>query len=176
MAEASCYSVVEILRNGRRVEIRALRKDDQVQLMEAASRASAQSRYRRFFGAKRDFSDSEVAFFMDVDFVNHVALVAVADENGRQSIVGGGRYIATGPKTAELAFIVIDEFQGQGIGAVLLRHLVDIARDAGLERLEAEVLPDNMPMLKVFQNSGCPISTTRGSGVVHVALRLTPAS
>ncbi len=176
MAEAARYSVVEVLRNGRRIEIRALQKDDRAQLMEAAGRASAQSLYRRFFAAKRDFSDSEVAFFVNVDFVNHVALVAVADENGRRSIVGGGRYIVVRPKTAELAFVVIDEFQGQGIGAVLLRHLIAIARDAGLEQLEAEVLPDNMPMLKVFQNSALPVGTTRGSGVVHVTLRLTPTS
>ena len=53
-----------------------------------------------------------------------------------------------------MAFAVIDEFQGQGIGAALMRHLATIARAAGVKELVAEVLPDNIPMLKVFQKSG----------------------
>jgi ribosomal protein S18 acetylase RimI-like enzyme len=101
-----------------------------------------------------------------------VALVAVVEEDGRPTIVGGGRYIAVGPGKAEMAFAVIDEHQGQGIGAALLRHLAAIARGAGLRELVAEVLPDNTPMLKVFEKAGFGRSVKRGPGVVHVALRL----
>jgi len=172
MSEAANYSVVEALRNGLRIEIRALRLDDRAGVLAAVDRSSAQSLYRRFFGLKRGFTEQEKAFFLNVDFVNHVALVAVVEEGGRQVIVGGGRYIVLQPGKAEVAFAVVDQHQGQGIGAALMHHLAAIARGAGLNELIAEVLPDNVPMLKVFEKSGFHVSTKRDSGVMHIALRL----
>jgi ribosomal protein S18 acetylase RimI-like enzyme len=173
MSETAEYSAVELLRDGRRVEIRALRPDDRDDLIAAVGRTSDQSLYRRFFGARRGFSEREIAFFVNVDFVNHVALVAVADEGGRPLIVGGGRYVVVQPGKAEVAFAVVDRYQGQGIGATLMRHLAAIARTAGLDELIAEVLPDNIAMLKVFEKSGLRVSTRREPRVVHVALGLS---
>ena len=109
---------------------------------------------------------------MKVDFVGHVALVAVTEENGQPEIVGGGRYVVLQPGTAELAFAVIDEYQQKGIGTVLMRHLISIARESGLKELVAEVLPDNTPMLKVFRSSGLPVDIQLQSGAVHVVLSL----
>jgi GNAT superfamily N-acetyltransferase len=172
MLEVARYSAIELLPDGRRIEIRALRPDDQVDLLAAIDRASSQSLYRRFFGAKRDFSEKEVAFFLNIDFINHVALVAVAEESGRAVIVAGGRYVVGPPGVAEVAFVVIDEYQGQGIGAALLRHLAVVARGAGLKEFTAEVLPDNIPMLKVFEKSGLKCRTKREPGATHVALQL----
>jgi RimJ/RimL family protein N-acetyltransferase len=173
MAEAAKYSAIETLRDGRPVEIRALRPDDRDELVAAVGRASAQSLYRRFFAVKRGFTEQEIAFFSNVDFVNHVALVAVTEEGGRPVIVGGGRYIVVQPGQAEVAFAVVDQYQGQGIGAALMSHLAAIARAAGLQELIADVLPDNAPMLKVFEKSGLRLSATRESRVVHVTLRLS---
>jgi RimJ/RimL family protein N-acetyltransferase len=172
MLEAAKYSAVEQLRDGRRLEIRALKPHDQADLVAAVDRTSAQSLYRRFFGVRRSFSEAEVAFFLNVDFANHIALVAVVDEGGRATIVGGGRYVVVRPGSAEVAFAVIDEHQGQGIGAALLRHLIAIARDAGLKELIAEVLPENTPMLKVFKKSGLRLDIKRETDVIHVALYL----
>jgi RimJ/RimL family protein N-acetyltransferase len=170
--EAAKYSATEALRDGRRVEIRALRPDDRADLLAAAARTSEQSLYRRFFAVRRSFTEREIAFFLNPDFVNHVALVAVVEESGRPVIVGGGRYVVTQPGRAEVAFAVVDQYQGQGIGAALMRHVAAIARAAGLEELIAEVLPDNIPMLKVFEKSGLRLSTRREPQVVHVSLRL----
>jgi len=128
--------------------------------------------YRRFMGAKRHFSEQERAFFINVDFVNHIALVAVTREDGREAIIAGARYIVERPGLAEVAFAVIDKYQGQGIGTALLRHLAKIARDAGLKEFTAEVLSDNVSMLKVFEKSGLKAGFKRDSGVVHVTLRL----
>ena len=172
MLEAARYSAKDWLRDGRRVVIRALRPDDEVGLLAVIDHTSAQSLYRRFFGAKRDFSDKERAFFLNLDFTNHVALVAVVEAENRTAIVAGGRYVVTRPGVAEVAFLVADDYQGQGIGALLLRHLATIARPAGIKELVAEVLPENMPMLKVFEKSGFKISMKREPGVVHVALQL----
>jgi GNAT superfamily N-acetyltransferase len=172
MLNAATYSAVETTRDGRRLEIRALTPRDQAGLTTAVDRSSAQSLYTRFFGAKRSFSDREVDFFLNVDFANHVALVAVVEESGHAAIVAGGRYIVQKPGTAEIAFLVIDDYQGQGIGAALLRHLAIVARDAGLKEFTAEVLPQNIPMLKTFEKSNLKMSTKRDAGVVHVALQL----
>ncbi|HXX02882.1 MAG TPA: GNAT family N-acetyltransferase [Xanthobacteraceae bacterium] len=176
MSDAASHSVVETLRSDKRVEIRALRPEDRAPMLAAVGRVSAQSLYRRFFSAKRHFTEQEASFFLNVDFVNHVALVAVIEEDGRPTIVGGGRYVVTKPGQAEVAFAIIDKYQGQGIGAVLMRHLAEIARAAGLRELVAEVLPENTAMLRVFENSGLPISRTTASGAVHVELKLTQPS
>jgi GNAT superfamily N-acetyltransferase len=172
MLEAAKYSAFATLRDGRRVEIRALRPDDRADLIAAVARSSGQSLYRRFFAVRRRFTESEIDFFLNIDFVNHVALVVVVEESGRPVIAGGGRYVAVQPGKAEVAFAVVDQYQGQGIGRMLMHHLAAIARGAGLKELVAEVLPDNIPMLKVFEKSGLPLSTKRESGVVHVTLRL----
>ena len=111
-------------------------------MLATVDRTSAQSLLRQFFGAKRHFSESEKAFFLNVDFVSHVALVAVAKEGSGSVIIGGGRYIVVRPGAAELAFAVVDEYQGQGIGAALMRHLTLLARDTGIKELIAEVLPE----------------------------------
>src|SRR6516162_1201348 len=172
MLEAANYSACETLRDGRRVEIRALRPEDRADLIAAVARSSAQSLYRRFFAVKRNFAEPEIEFFLNVDFVDHVALVAVVDESGRPGIAGGARYIVVEAGKAEVAFAVVDQYQGRGFGAALMHHLAAIARGAGVKELIAEVLPDNVPMLKVFEKSGFPLSIKREPQVVHVALRL----
>ena len=82
MFAPTTYSAMEQLPNGAQVEIRALRPDDRAELIAAVDRASSQSLYRRFFGARRSFTEKEIDFFLNVDFVSHVALVAVLDEGG----------------------------------------------------------------------------------------------
>jgi len=166
------YSAVETLRDGCRVEIRALRPDDRADLLAAVGRASTRSLYRRFFGLKRSFRDEEVAYFVNVDFVNHVALVALIDERGHSVIAGGGRYIVVQPRQAEVAFVVVDEYQGRGIGRALMRHLTGIAYEAGLRTLIAEVLPENAPMLQLFKTSGLALTTRHEEQVVHITITL----
>jgi GNAT superfamily N-acetyltransferase len=168
MTQAAAYSAVERLRDGRFVTIRALTPEDRSAMLSAAARVSAQSLYRRFFGAKRGFTEQEVDFFVNVDFVKHVALVAELNESGENAIIGAGRYIVTQPGAAESALAVIDEYQGQGIGTALLKHLVTVAREGGVQQLMAEVLPENAPMLAMFRQFGF-VSDRRG-GSVHVVL------
>ena len=108
---ASEYTVTESLRDGRPCEIRALRPSDRDGLLEAVANMSEEALYRRFFAPKRAFSEKEIDFFLNVDFVGHVALAAVVDG----AIAGGGRYIVSEPGRAEVAFGVDDAHQGQGI-------------------------------------------------------------
>jgi GNAT superfamily N-acetyltransferase len=167
------YSEIETLRDGRRVEIRALTPDDEAGLVAAVARTSAESLRRRFFVPKRIFTDRETAFFLKVDFVNHVSLVAVVEEGGRPMIAGGGRYIVVRPGEAEIAFAVVDRYQGQGVGGALMRHLIIISRAAGLQKLIAEVLAENRPMLRLLEKTGLRMSTRREAEVLHVTLQLS---
>ena len=102
--DAANYSATETLRDGRTVEIRAQRSRDREGMLAAITRSSSGSLYRRFFAVRREFSEKETDYFLDIDFVNHVALVAVANDAGQPAIVGGGRYIVVQPGQAEVAF------------------------------------------------------------------------
>jgi GNAT superfamily N-acetyltransferase len=172
MSAPGSYSVTERLRDGREVEIRALQPDDRDDMLAAVGRTGTQSLQRRFFVVKRGFSEKEIAFFINVDFVNHGALVALAEEDKCKVIIGGGRCIITEPGKAEIAFVVIDDYQGQGLGTLLMRHLALIARKAGLKELIAEVLPENTAMRKVFGKFGFQARRGRDPQVVHLVLEL----
>jgi RimJ/RimL family protein N-acetyltransferase len=174
VSNAAQYSAVETLRDGRQIEIRAVRPDDRDAFLEAVDHASSQSLYRRFFNVKRNFTEAEQSFFLKIDFVNHVALIAVLNESGKQEIGGGGRFVLVSPQQAEVAFMVVDQYQGLGVGTLLMRHIAELARAAGLRELTAQVLPSNAAMLKVFEASGLRPSTKRESGSILVTLYLEP--
>jgi RimJ/RimL family protein N-acetyltransferase len=166
------YTAFETLRDGRPIEIRALRPDDGPEMLAAVGRTSTQSLQRRFFAPKKGFSEREMAFFLDIDFESHVALVVEIDEDGHRVIIGGARYIVVRPDQAEIAFMVADAYQAQGIGTILVRHLAALARDAGLKELIAEVLPENVAMLKVLRKFGFLSGSQRVTEVVHLTLQL----
>ncbi len=137
----------------------------------AIARSSSGSLYRRFFAVRREFSEKGTDYFLDIDFVNHVALVAVANDAGQPTIVGAARYVVVQPGQAEVAFAIIDAYLGLGIGSALMRHLATLGREAGLRELIAEALSENIPMLNVFERSGLAMNTRREGTVVHVTLR-----
>lgn len=172
MPEAAGYSAVTHLRDGRSVAIRALRPDDRADMLAAIGRTSAQSLQRRFFAPKKGFSEREMTFFLDIDFETQVALVAEIDEDGQPAIVGGGRYIVAQPGHAEIAFVVVDAYQGKGIGTILMHHLAILARNAGLKELNAEVLPENTAMLKLFRKFGFKTTSKGSPQVIHLTLQL----
>jgi hypothetical protein len=93
MIDAANYLAIETLRDGRTITIRAQRPGDLDGWRAALARTSAETLYHRFFAVKREISEKEARYFLDIDFVKQVALVAVADEDGRPTLIGGGRYI-----------------------------------------------------------------------------------
>jgi RimJ/RimL family protein N-acetyltransferase len=172
------YSVVERLPNGREVTVRAIRPDDKGQVAGTLKELSSESFYRRTFSPKRDLSDKDLKQLTDVDFENIVALVAVMHENGQDRIVGGGRYIRMGDaasRSAEVAFLVDDEHQGLGIGSRIFRNLIAIGRASGIAKFEAEVLPSNDGMLRLFQRSGLAVTKSMARDAVHVTIDLNTA-
>ena len=113
--ETATYSVIERLRDGRSVTIRAIRSDDKGLVSEALRDLSADSIYRRLFYAKKEF----------------------------------------------------------GIASRIFGHLVAIARESGITQFEAEILPSNEAMLKVFTRSGIPVTKRATCDSVHILMDLT---
>ena len=91
-------------------------------------------------------------------------------------MIGGGRYVVSGPeqgeRSAEVAFMVEEDYHGLGIAGRVLKHLVGIARAKGIASFEADVLGGNKSMLTVFERSGLPMRRRREGGTVHVTLSL----
>ena len=132
--------------------------------------------YTRFFAPKKEITEQELKWATDVDFLRNVALVACIGQSGMEKIIGVGRYIAARepdpPSSAEIAFVVEEDFQGKGLASILLKHLVLIGREQGISRLEAEVLPTNKSMLRVFDRAGLPMTTKQEEDSIHVAIFL----
>lgn len=170
--DARNYSAAETLRDGSVVEVRAQRPADREGLGNALRRMSETSIVRRFFAPRHSFSEQEVAFFINIDFDRHVALVATLPIDGQPLIVGGARYIKTAPDTAEVAFAIDDAFQHRGLGSLLMKHLVLIAQDKGLRQFVAEMLAENTAMLGVLQKSGLELSTSREGGILRARAQL----
>ncbi len=94
-------------------------------------------------------------------------------EGGREIVIGSGSYSRIAPDAAEIAFLVEEDYHGQGMARRLLWHLGVIARERGLVRFEAEVLPHNQAMRRVFSASGWPMTFQRVDDVIHITLDLT---
>lgn len=173
------YHTESLLRNGRPVFIRAIRPDDKALLADLFSHLSERSVYFRFMSAKRSLSSAELKNLSEVDFRTHVALAATVSGEGGEQIIGVGRYTLPprpGARSAEVAFTVIDEFQGLGVGTLLLEHLKDLAVERGIEEFTAEVLSENERMLDVFASAGLGVNRTLRDGTFEVRLDLHEAS
>jgi RimJ/RimL family protein N-acetyltransferase len=154
--------------------IRAVRPDDKERFRVAFSKLDSASIYTRFFGYKTELSGAELEQATNVNFHRTVALVATIGLAEQESLIAGARYVGLDapPKSAEVAFIVEEDYQGLGVGTALLGELVRIARANGLSQLEADVLPANRPMLAVFARSGLPMRQQSTADATHVTLSL----
>jgi len=112
-----------------------------------------------------------MAFVLDIDFESRYRR-GKSLKTDALVIIGGGRYVVVRPGQAEIAFVIIDTYQAQGIGTLLMRHLGALARDAGLKELIAEALPKNIAVLNVFRKFGFLSGSQRASQVAHLALKL----
>lgn len=173
---ANNYVARGALRDGVPVRIRSIHPDDKEALRWGFTQLSPEAIYHRFFQTKRELSEEELTYLTELDFKDHVALVVETEVEGLVQVVGVGRFVRLKPDgksdRAEVAFTVGDDFQGRGIGTLLLEHLARIARELGYAAFEAEVLPDNRLMLEVFEHSGLLKRETVKDGVVHVELGL----
>lgn len=134
----------------RAVRIRPMTPSDGDALVTVFAGMSAASRRARFLGRVDQLTGSMRSALMHVDGVRHVALVAEVQEGRQRTAIGLARYVVDGPGQAEVAYEVVDAWQGKGVGTALLRTLVATARRQGVERLHASILPDNTASLALL--------------------------
>lgn len=160
-----------MVRDGRTVRIRPITPDDTDRLAAFHRSLSDETVYFRFFAPYPELTERDLHRFTHVDHVDRVALVATV---GGQ-LVGVGRYDRVDGTDAEVAFVVRDDHQGRGLGSVLLEHLAAAARERGVRRFVAEVLPTNRRMLSTFEEAGYHPSHHLEDGVVSLSFDIEPS-
>jgi RimJ/RimL family protein N-acetyltransferase len=167
--------VVVRLHNGETVTIRPIRPADKPLLAAGMAALSDESAYRRFLAPKKALTAAELEYLTEVDFRDHVALVAVSAADP-DTLVGVARWVRTAgePQTAEIAFLVSDRLQRQGLGAALAEALADAARARGVERFVATVLPHNVAAHRLLARIGTRVTTRVEGGMHELSVDLRP--
>ncbi|WP_341503745.1 GNAT family N-acetyltransferase [Gallaecimonas sp. GXIMD4217] len=169
------YLSFDHLKDGSPVFVRAIRPEDNRAVLRAYQHLSERSIYYRFMRPKWHMTLEEASWFTDVDFVSHVAVAVGHYGPDSESPLGIGRYIllpGQSVRRAEFSCAVMDDCQGQGVGPVLLKHLVHLGRQQGIEEFVAEVLPQNRGMIRVFAKSGLPVRSFHDDGLLRINLDL----
>ncbi|KWV30196.1 bifunctional acetate--CoA ligase family protein/GNAT family N-acetyltransferase [Micromonospora rifamycinica] len=161
-----------LLSDGSTVGLRPIRPQDAPEIVAMHGRFSERTRYLRYFSPYPRIPERDLHRFVTVDHRDREAFVVLAGDR----IIAVGRYERLGPAApeAEVAFVVEDAHQGRGIGPVLLEHLADAARRAGIGHFVAEVLPTNGAMLRVFADFGYQVQRQFADGVVHLTFPIAP--
>ncbi len=160
-----------VLRDGSTGHLRPILPSDADAVQAFHQSQSQNSIYLRFFTYKSSLSEKELKRFTEVDYTARLAFVVTRG----QDIIGIGRYDRLDdPKVAEVAFNVSDAHQGRGLGSILLEHLAAAARENGISRFTAEVLPENRKMITVFAEAGYEVERHFDDGVVELTFTIDP--
>ena len=141
------YDETVSLSDGQRVHLRLIRPSDKDMLREGFERLSPDSRYARFMVPKARLTDRELRYLTEVDGVNHVAIGAVRRHlMAKDEGVGSARFVRAddAPDTAEPAVTVLDDYQGKGLGTILLQRLIEAAWERGIRWFRSELLAENV--------------------------------
>lgn len=168
-----------VLRDGGTARIRPITVDDAERLVSFYEQVSEESKYYRFFAPYPRLSAKDVHRFTHHDFVDRVGLAATVGgefiATVRYDRIDAEGRPATGPADeAEVAFLVQDAHQGRGVASALLEHIAAVARERGIRRFAAEVLPANTRMIKVFTDAGYTQKRSFEDGVVRLEFDLEP--
>jgi acetyltransferase len=163
------------LKDGTQIVIRPIHSDDADDLQDTFQRLSMESIYLRFLSFKKVLSDEEAQTLATVDYTSRMAFVAICKENDKDIVVGVSRYALLDPgdpEMAESAVVVADEYQGRGLGKLLLWRLVNYARAMGIHYLRGNLQVGNNRMLDLVKRSGLPHQTHYVDGIWEVNIDL----
>ena len=130
---------------------------------------SDESVYYRFFNRVKAMPHEKIQPMVNIDYREEIAIVGLVGETEKEEMIAIGRFkIDPADNTAEVAFLVRDDWQTKGIGAFLMRKLADIAIERGITGFKAEVLAQNRKMLDIFHKCGYPLTTRLEEGTYTV--------
>lgn len=156
------------LKDGREVVVRPITGGDSERLVRFHSSLSDRSIYQRYFAAHPRLSEAEVYRYTHVDHSAREAYVALQEDE----LVGVGRWERIDEESAEVAFLIADEYQGLGLGSVLFALLSQAARSRGIRQFVAEVLPQNRAMIRLFEDLGEDFRKRTEEGTVTLRVSL----
>ncbi|ALO67382.1 GCN5 family acetyltransferase [Arthrobacter alpinus] len=160
-----------VLRDGGTAHLRPMRADDADAVQTFHMAQSQNSIYLRFFTYKSKLTPKELRRFTELDYRDRVAFVITRGAE----IIGIGRYDRLDdPTEAEVAFNVSDAHQSRGLGSILLEHLAAAARENGINKFSAEVLPENRKMMQVFSEAGYEVHRHFDDGVISLKFDIDP--
>ena len=158
-------------RSGEQLVVRPIRSSDEDHIKAMFYQFSEQTKYLRYHGTLKSLPHNKLQVFCNVDYDTEMALVVVRGKADHEEIIGVGRYMTVpGRRAAEMAFVVSDQWQRNGIGTHLFHRLLEIGKQAGIRQFDADVLPENSGMLKIFHRSGMNTETATEEGVVRVTM------
>ena len=164
------------LPNGVVLTLRLIRPDDAKRLQEFHSRLSPETIYYRFLENHPVLLDKEAKYFTSLDYQKRQALVAIFQTEEKEEIVGVARYDVLTPNqedTAEAAFVIEDQFQGQGLGTALMLRVARLALENGVYYFVFTVHWTNEAMLKLLRKSGEVVERHQSGGVYDVRVQLS---
>lgn len=154
-----------VLRDGSTIRIRVMTPEDEAGLCSLLTSLSEESRWLRFYCAQNSAGLAAEAH-REVNLDRAFGLIASSGADER--VVGHAFYVVIDERRAEVAFTIANDFQGRGLGTILLCQLADVAAANGIKVFEAEVVAANHAMLHVFRESGFPIEVNATAGQLHV--------
>lgn len=154
-----------VLRDGSTVHIRVMRPEDEAGLCELLNSLSEESRWLRFY-CQQNRAALAAEAHREASLDHAFGLVASSGDGER--VVGHAFYVVIDDERAEVAFTIANDFQGRGLGTILLGQLAEVAAANGIKVFEAEVLAANHAMLHVFRASGFPIEVSAYAGQLSV--------
>ena len=162
-----------VLRDGSPAVLRPIRPSDKDRLADGLKRLSPQSRYLRFHTAVDHLNTDQLRYLTEIDYHDHMAWVALPPDDATAPGMGVARYVRLPdePTVAEAAVTVLDEWQGRGLGTLLLAVLGISAAHNGVRTFRNYVLAENAPMLDIFEQLG-GVRVNEGGGVFRVDVDL----
>jgi len=160
------------LRGGEVVLVRPVQPGDRALFAAGFERMSGESRYRRFMSYKKHLSDRELDFFTRLDHERHEAIGAIDVATGEGVGVARMHRAEDDPEVAEAAVTIVDDWQGRGLGSLLLGRLTSRAGELGVKRFEATLFTTNRAMLRLFERLGCMKARREGLDVLEIDVEL----
>lgn len=157
-----------LMKNGTQVNFRSIRPTDEPHMRDLLYDLSQETVYYRFMSRQQRFTHRQIQDFVYIDHRRDVAIVGTVPEAHGEEIIAVGRYyLNEQTNKAEVAFVIRDGWQNQGLGSFMFRHLITIAKRNGISGFTAEVLRENRRMQAIFNHSGYKVKSSLQEGVYH---------